>query len=296
MDRSSAIQDFAVRHGFTGLRPLGRGLEFQVFRATTPGGAEVVLRTPAGARFESNLNDPRVDTRRLLRWEDTVARHLDGLGFPVAKAHSLFRGQPDVLVSEFVPDDGRGADQRRLGAVLRRLHRLPPPQQRPVAEEGTTVTELLPTRIVRRWTALADLVPGLPRPPAYTDMAAALANRPMNRLLHLDVRAANLRCVGGEVRGLLDWSNALIADPLLELARLAEFARLPDNELDLTEILAGYGTPEVPDSLAAWVYRLDAAVMLAVVFASEAPDAELGPRAVERLCEVHTGFRTRLNL
>lgn len=295
MDRSPAIQDFAARHGFTGLRPLGRGLEFQVFQATTPGGAGVVLRTPVGARFGSNLNDPRVDTRRLLRWEDAVARHLDGLGFPVAKPHSLVLGQPDVLVSEFVPDDGRGADQRRLGAVLRRLHRLPPPRRRPVAEEGATVTELLPTRIIRRWTALAGLVPDLPPPPAYRDMIAALANRPMNRLVHLDVRAANLRCVGGEVRGLLDWSNALIADPLLELARLAEFARLPDNGLDLTEVLAGYGVPEVRDLPAAWVYRLDAAVMLAVVFVSEAPDAELGPCAVERLCEVHTGFCARVN-
>jgi hypothetical protein len=43
------------------------------------------------------------------------------------------------------------------------------------------------------------------------------------------VRAANLRCVEGSVRVLLDRSNALVGDPVLELARLAEFARLPDG-------------------------------------------------------------------
>jgi aminoglycoside phosphotransferase (APT) family kinase protein len=38
------------------------------------------------------------------------------------------------------------------------------------------------------------------------------------------VRAANLRCVEGSVRVVLDWSNALVGDPALELARLAEWA------------------------------------------------------------------------
>ena len=28
--------------------------------------------------------------------------------------------------------------------------------------------------------------------------------------VRLDVRASNLRCTGGAVRGLLDWSNALV--------------------------------------------------------------------------------------
>jgi hypothetical protein len=43
-----------------------------------------VLRTPVGGRFQSNANDRHVDTRSLLRWEYSVTRHLDSLGFPAA--------------------------------------------------------------------------------------------------------------------------------------------------------------------------------------------------------------------
>jgi hypothetical protein len=105
------------------------------------------------------------------------------------------------------------------------------------------------------------------------------------------VRSANLRCVSGRVLGLLDWSNALVGDPLFELGRLAEFARLEGNELDLDAILGGYGLPT--DALATdrpelLVYRLDAAVMPAVVFTFEAPDAALARAALDWLLEVHS--------
>ena len=105
--------------------------------------------------------------------------------------------------------------------------------------------------------------------------------------VHLDVRASNLRCAGGAVRGLLDWSNALVGDPAMELGRLAEYALPPQNGLDYDAVLASYQEPIPVDSAAFWIYRLDAAVMLALLFNSEAPHAELGPRAVDRLREVH---------
>jgi hypothetical protein len=68
--------------------------------------------------------------------------------------------------------------------------------------------------------------------------------------------------------------------------RLAEYALLPDNGLDYDAILAGYREPVPVESAAFWIYRLDAAVMLALLFNSEAPHAGLGPRSVDRLREV----------
>jgi aminoglycoside phosphotransferase (APT) family kinase protein len=105
--------------------------------------------------------------------------------------------------------------------------------------------------------------------------------------VHLDVRAPNLRCAGGAVRGLLDWSNALTGDPAMELARLAEYALLPGNGLDYEAVLAGYQERVPADSAAFWIYRLDAAVMLALLFSSEPAHAGLAPPAVDRLREVH---------
>jgi hypothetical protein len=51
-------------------------------------------------------------------------------------------------------------------------------------------------------------------------------------------------------------------------------------------ITAGYGTTVRGDARS-WIYRLDAAVMLALVFLSEAPNDAEGSRAVERVLAVH---------
>jgi aminoglycoside phosphotransferase (APT) family kinase protein len=135
----------------------------------------------------------------------------------------------------------------------------------------------------------------LPAAPPAGRLTAVLASRPDGRLLHLDVRASNLRCAGGAVRAVLDWSNALLGDPAMELGRLAEYAMLPENGLDYQAVLAGYKEPVPVDSAAFWIYRLDAAVMLALLFLSEAPHATLGPRAVDRLREVRLRLSRELS-
>jgi len=55
----------------------------------------------------------------------------------------------------------------------------------------------------------------------------------------------------------------------------------------LSGSLAGSRELVAVDSAAFWIYRLDAAVMLALLFSSEVPHASLGPRAIDRLREVH---------
>ena len=154
---------------------------------------------------------------------------------------------------------------------------------------------LLVRRIADRFTELAAFVAGLPAAPPAGRLMAVLTPRPAGRLLHLDVRASNLRCAGGAVRALLDWSNALTGDPALELGRLAEYALLPENGLDYEAILAGYRELVPVDPAAFWIYRLDAAVMLALLFSSEVPQAGLGPRAIDRLREVHLRLSRELS-
>jgi aminoglycoside phosphotransferase (APT) family kinase protein len=109
----------------------------------------------------------------------------------------------------------------------------------------------------------------IPAEPALAEWAAT----PGASLLHLDVRRANMLVQGGRLVGLVDWTNALIGAPVLELARLAEY-----GEVDLAS-----GLFDPFEDEAEMVFRLDAAVMLAVVFVSEAPDAS---RAGEQLSRV----------
>jgi hypothetical protein len=163
------------------------------------------------------------------------------------------------------------------------------------ARQGLPTARLLPVRIADRFAELAAFVAGLPAAPPVGQLTAVLAPRPAGRLVHLDVRASNLRCTGGSVRALLDWSNALTGDPALELARLAEYALLPENGLDYEAILDGYQVPVPVDSSAFWVYRLDTAVMLALLFNSETTHSELGARSVDRLREVHLRLSRELS-
>jgi len=272
--------------GLSGLELVGEGLEFKVFRSIDTAGEPVVLRVPVGPRFVSNANDPVVDTRELLRWEYSFARHLESLGFPVAGARELLLAEPDVLISRYVPDDGQGAEQVRLGGLLRLLHGLPPPSLPPPAAQRSAIAAFIAQRITRRWGELAAVIEDLPGCVPEVRMAAVLAARPSGSLLHLDVRAPNLRCAGGAVLAFLDWSNALIGDPEMELGRLTEFAQLAGNGIDISAVFAGYGVPADTSSPAFLIYRLDAAVMLAAVFIFEAPDEALGALAVDSMLSI----------
>jgi aminoglycoside phosphotransferase (APT) family kinase protein len=241
-DRLVALHEFARSRDLRVVEQIGAGLEFTVFRALTAAGDQLVLRLPHGDRYQSNANDPDIDTRALLTWEHDVTGWLAARGIPVAVplelAHTPGDALPDVLVSSHVPDDGDAVDGVQLGGLLAALHRLRPTTPRPPAARGRPAAEVVRNRLRRRWATAAALSPDVPQP--APDPMLTIADRPPGSLLHLDVRRPNLRCRDGAVLALLDWSNALIGDTLLELGRVTEFARLPDNGLDLDAIRRGY--------------------------------------------------------
>lgn len=270
--------------GLTDPTLIGGGYDFDAYRARAADGALVVLRV--ARRFSRNAHDPWVDSRQQLEQEFLLADHLLGAGYPVARPHRLVLGVDgtDVLVSDFVADDGASLDCYHLGQELARLHALKPTNVRLVAQEGLPFEVLVPTRLARWWRELRLLVPEIPDLLPDAVLRDALAQRQnLRRLLHLDVRRTNLRCVGGRVRAFIDWSNAILGDPAFELARIEEIARLPENGLDPDQVREGYGQAAwwgVPD-LIRLIYRLDAAVMLALLFTAEEPGSRRGPDAVK---------------
>jgi aminoglycoside phosphotransferase (APT) family kinase protein len=273
--------------GLTDAVPVGGGLEFRVWRARHPEWGEVALRAPQH-RFETNDNDPFVDTGALLRREALLYRHLGKTGFPVPRHFEILSGEVDVAVSEFIETDGTQFRSFELGAAVARLHE---PDLAIGLAEGHlacsfpgTITE----RLTRRWAALRAVEPRLPALPATAELEPLIPGRAADSLLHLDLRAANLLVRDGSIRAVIDWSNSMVGDPALELARAAEYARLPENGLDYSDFVHGYASVRpVPDRPAAtWdLYRLDAAVMLAVVFTSEAPDPVRGRAMLDRLLD-----------
>ena len=280
-----ALADAIRGWGFADVTLIGEGYDFDAYRARAADGALVVLRA-ARRRFSHNAHDPWVDSREQLAQEFELASYLTGVGYPVARPRRLALdvAGTDVLISDYVVDDGGGLDSDRLGEQLVRLHALTPSNPRLVAQEGLPFEVLAPTRLARWWRELRARVPEIPDMLPEAVLRGAVAQRrDVRRLLHLDVRRVNLRCVGGRVLAFIDWSNAIIGDPAFELARIEEIARLPENGLDPDQVRAGYGPSAwkgVPD-LVRLIYRLDAAVMLALLFTAEEPDSPRGPAAVE---------------
>lgn len=263
---------------------IGSGLDFYVFRGHLPEHGAVAIRTPRARTF-GNDNDPLQDSRELLDLEAALARHARTHRLPAPRVHDLVRhDEGDLLISEYVEGDGSAADAAELGALVRRLHGAPLPTCAPALPHASGV---LIERITRRARAVerrTGLELHLPPPER---LAAALPSDDPVSLLHMDVRPDNLLTRGGAVVALIDWANALIGPPLLELARIAEYGALDDR------FASGYRLEASATTEPAWtLYRLDAAVMLALVFLAEAPDPVRAADQLRRIRDLVVELRS----
>ncbi|WGP11357.1 aminoglycoside phosphotransferase family protein [Streptomyces sp. SH5] len=299
VDTEAVARAIATEHGLTLHGPAGEGVDFVVCRVGHPALGEAVLRIPRHRVYLSPYGN--VDSADLVRQEHEIAAHLGPLGLPVATPLRRIE-QPDGLVvslAAHVEHDDVPLDGRDVGRFLAALHGATPPSVRLAYQAPGDFATFFIQRLSDRHANLLLKAPALPPLPARHRIEAALeAVRAPHRLLHLDVRRQNLLGRQGRLAAVVDWSNALIGPPLMELARVAEYALLPDNGIDAEAVLAGYAeslpTPDL-DSSAALLYRLDTAVMLALVFHSVAPDAErahvLTSRAEHLLARLHAAVR-----
>lgn len=268
-----------------GVHKIGSGNEFYILRAELPSGT-AAIKVPKDKVF-SNVNDVHIDSRILLDQEFMLMRHAKNHGIaqvpePIGDLEAAGFG---AVVMSYVPSDNSKPDEYELGRLLARIHSIALPDIELSAQEGSEIPELISSRLTRRWKELSTLVEGLPVLPTQDSLAEALEpTRETKQLLHMDFREANLQTENGKVLAVLDWSNALIGHPSVELARVAETGETGDRFLE------GYASvkalPEVSPAIET-IFRLDTATMLALVFLSEDPDPERGPVAVNRVRELH---------
>lgn len=254
----------------SGLRVAGAGLSFLVCRADTAAFGPVAIRAPWYNHFVSD-NDDGIAARQLLAQEAAIASHVGAHGIPVPAVHALHLGDDgcDFMVSEFIEQDRSRPDAASFGSLMRTIHTCPPPTTPLVEQTDRPFGETIARRIDRRAIVFARLT-GRPLDlPPVAELAATLAQGASRRsLLHMDARPENLFVRGGRIVAIADWANALVGDPALELARMEEWGHLGD------EVLAGYGESRPFAALPPAVevlYRLDAVLVLAIVFLSEAP-------------------------
>ncbi len=283
-DYTAVLQTQLARHypdwEVTDLTVAGQGVTFLAFQAETRPFGLVALRVP-WQRIIVSENDGTLESRRLLQQDADLTTHLQQHALPVPAVHWLHLGTDgyDFMAAAFMPNDSSLPDQRTFGRLVRQIHQLPIPAVPLVGMGGFPCYQLIAQRISERMAGLTRQT-GLEIPlPAAGTMMAALAPRAEQRaLLHMDARPANLFTQQGQILAIADWENALIGDPALELARIAEYGFLDDL------FIAGYGADllaALPPAIAT-IYRLDTAVMLANVFVQEAPDPTAAQTMIAR--------------
>ncbi|MEM7029632.1 MAG: aminoglycoside phosphotransferase family protein [Chloroflexota bacterium] len=269
----------------------GAGIECLVCRGNTVKFGTVAIRIP-WQRWLSDDNDPELDSRDILRQEALLAAHAAKYNIPVPTPFHLHIADDeglDFLVSEFIPHDTEGIDEVAFGQLVKAIHQCPRPDTTLIAQGTTPLNETIAERLERR-AKILEKIENMQLHVATVkqlDHLLSPVNGSPGSLLHMDARPANLLAKQGKIWAIVDWSNALLGDPAFELARIAECDNLS------MRFLEGYGqaenahedffshlTPQVE-----LLYRLDTAIMLAIVFLSEAPDPTLAAKQVSR---VHT--------
>jgi hygromycin-B 7''-O-kinase len=99
---------------------------------------------------------------------------------------------------------------RQLGRVVRRMHDLPPPAGRLWKRDWLAEFRADCVDRHRRWGTL---------PGHLVDQIEAyvVAPSPVRRLVHADLHADHLFVAGADLVGVIDWGDALVADPYYEL-------------------------------------------------------------------------------
>jgi aminoglycoside phosphotransferase (APT) family kinase protein len=270
--------------GVTDLEPIGRGVEALVCGARSTRFGPVAFKVPWRRRI-SNANDPAVDARDLFGQDARLAEHLRRHGVPTPRTFARHVDDDlDFLACELIEHDGGPPNPAGMGRLLRAIHAAPLPDVPLVMQGGRAAAKVVAERLARRLGILERIVgaplggPGLPRLREILDWSDS-----RSALLHMDFRPANLLTRQGRIVAVVDWANALVGDPGLELARAAESGLLDAG------FLAGYGVPAPFERLprpVELVYRLDTAVMLALLFLSEAPNPTRAAAQITRLREL----------
>lgn len=284
----AAIADFEPAWSRGAISYAGGGIESHVFKLQLLTGDAIAFKVPM-VRYIENDNDQGLDAFDLLRQEQSITSYLSRHGFPVPVPIALSVPQSKdrigFLASQYIESDGSAPDSGALGHLLLRLHQVPPPSFRPVAQRLETWEESIAFHIRNRSEVIETLSAISFPPTAPAQLTDILRSKQQKiALLHMDFRLENILCLAGRVKAVVDWSNSLVGPPDLELYRVAEYGLW--NDAVQKQYGAGIEAEQEGDPLSL-VYRLYTATMLAVVFLSEAPDPVRAKIQVARVQELY---------
>ncbi|WP_102275370.1 aminoglycoside phosphotransferase family protein [Cytobacillus massiliigabonensis] len=260
---------------------IGSGVINAVFLITEKERGLLAVRTPW--RTDESMMDNNSSGIISLQKEAEIAKHCYGHEIPVPKIHELyFSNEINFLVSEFVAGDDNEISSFDVGKLTSKIHKIPTNGLSIIDQKEQTLSKIISERIRDRIVSLRKLVyTELIIPDSVALEAILNTSKIPNCLLHLDVRRSNIIAKNGIIQAIIDWDNAFIGNPIMELMRISE-----TQELDWTEFLKGYDGEELlknTEKVIQSIYRLDTALMLSLLFISFLHDKEKGEYYMNRV-------------
>lgn len=280
---TAKVREQSSGFDFRTLEAVGWGVASIVYRGVTRDGEQVAVKVPR-QRWRPSENDGLVDSRWYLRREMTIYEFVRSHGVPTPEVLHVEFGEDDFdySICAFVETDETCPSGGELGDLLALIHDLPLSSDFRRSVAGSSMAKVLAERLTRRVGTLYDLTGVRVQVPPATQVEALLSGR-CNALLHLDVRPENFLTRNGRCVAVIDWDNALIGDPALELVRMdifGDYAAIQSDALDRYDSIRGLPDPPEP---VRDIYALDTAVMLAILFAATAPDEDRVAREMTRI-------------
>lgn len=204
------------------LKVIGTGVQNIVFRGDSEKGA-LAFRVPWEGAVE-NINEDLFNSRISLQKETELSKFCYSKGIPVPKIHGLhLSAELDFLISDYVSTDHMPISACKIGKLVSELHSIPIDGLQYEQNIREPISKYIAERIVKRIEGFNTITNcGIKLPETKTIEHILSTADHVKSLLHMDIRPANLIGYNGEIKAIVDWDNALIGHPLLELMRIAE--------------------------------------------------------------------------
>lgn len=234
-------------------------------------------------RSEEQMMDKDSSAVLSLKKEAALSEHCFKHQLPVPKVHKLYLSEKvNFLVSDFIAGDQQEISSFAIGELTSQLHHIPIDGLSIIGQNERSLPAIISQRITSRAGTLSGLMKLDFLIPSSEELEGILNTSQINDcLLHLDIRHPNLIGKKGQIKAIVDWDNALIGNPIMELMRISE-----SQELHVEEFLKGYSDLSIlerTDGLIQNIYRLDTALMLAILFTTFIPDPQKREYYVNRV-------------
>ena len=271
---------------------IGNGVVNAVFLVNDNNLGKLAIRTPWNTE---NSMDNQVSNEVIsLKKEAEIAHHCYNYDIPVPKVHQLYLSEEiNFLVSDFVSGDNAAISSLEIGQLVSKIHNVPTENLNIIDQGNLPLTSIISRRTTERNLTLCKLINTRNILPDQMELESVLnLAEPVKSLLHLDVRPPNIIAEKGKIQAILDWDNAFIGHPIMELMRICE-----SKELDVGDFLKGYNNKSIMENteeVIQLIYRLDTALMLAILFVSIIKDTEKATYYIKRVEFLSTEIRNSL--